>query len=107
MDNLPQVNHIDGNKQNNNLNNLEWVSAKTNMKHAIDSGLLIFNTTKIAEEKRKVVVQIDPNTNQIIAKYKSAHEASKITGFNRGNICSCCRGNGKLVNKYHWEYEVK
>jgi hypothetical protein len=37
--NLPQVNHIDGNKLNNNLNNLEWVCAKINKIHSYEIGL--------------------------------------------------------------------
>ena len=101
------VNHKDCNKLNNNVNNLEWVSYKENTNHARKNGLLKHNTKKIAEEKRKVVLQIDPITNRLIAKYNSAHEAAKITKTNRGNICSCCRGNGKIVNKYKWEYEIK
>lgn len=38
-DNLPTVNHIDGNKQNNNLDNLEWASLSRNAKNAYDIGL--------------------------------------------------------------------
>ena len=41
--NKPQVNHIDSNRSNNNINNLEWVTAKENTQHAIKAGRIVFN----------------------------------------------------------------
>lgn len=38
--NLPSINHIDGNKQNNNIENLEWCDQSHNMQHAFKIGLI-------------------------------------------------------------------
>jgi hypothetical protein len=52
--NLPQVNHKDGNKQNNHVENLEWCSASDNMKHSYDSGL---HERKLSPENVRFILE--------------------------------------------------
>lgn len=61
-----QINHKDGNKLNNTVENLEWVNAKQNQQHAIETGLRQFNKVYCFNRDKK-----------LIAVYKSVQEASK------------------------------
>lgn len=95
--NKPYVNHIDGNKLNNNLNNLERCSQKHNVRESIRLGL-----QKPYNEKK--VLQFDLSNN-FIKEWKSACEIQRKLNISQANISACCRGVRKTTGKYIWRFK--
>lgn len=87
-----QINHIDENKQNNNIENLELCDRTYNNN---------FGTR--TERCSKQVNQYDMD-GTLVATYPSAMEAARQTGFAQGYISSCCNGKYKSAYKFIWRY---
>ena len=90
--NLPQVNHRDENKLNNNVDNLEWCTNEYNINYGTRT-----------ERYSKPVLQYDLNGN-FIKEWKSVAECGR-NGYNQSHVGDCCRGERKTHKGFIWRYK--
>ena len=108
-ENKSDVNHMDKNKLNNYLSNLEWMTRQENNIHRCKG-------VKVTNNKNKEVLRIDKNTNEILEKYNSI-ELAGTWAFNNGYtktihngrnaIGNCVIGLSNIAYRFKWEYDNK
>ena len=82
--NLPQINHIDGDKNNNSVNNLEWCSSQKNMRHAFDSGLISVQNMSEGQKRRySNDSEIEKSKNRTAEMWRNPEYRNKVVQAHR------------------------
>lgn len=92
------VNHIDENRSNNKIENLEWVTHKENLNHS----LKLHNYEK-PNSLSKPILQISSNS---VKEFSSINYASKQTGISSHYIKKSCLNNIKTTDGTLWKYKI-
>lgn len=103
-----QINHIDENKANNALSNLNLMTPAENSNYGTRNKRVSISKTNLPSMSKKVG-QIDKTTGEIICIYPSIRETERLGNFDSGAVSACCknkymREGNNIYKNYIWKY---
>lgn len=102
IENKPEVNHIDGNKNNNSVDNLEWVTHTENVQNAIKRGTAYQNLSGNINPRCKKICQYNLDGN-LIKIWPSTRAPEYELGFGHQNIIRAIKNNS-IIYGFKWKY---
>lgn len=93
--NYSTVDHIDRNKENNNVENLRWADMSVQIQNR--------DTSKFKNNAKSKPVSQYTLDGKFVREWPSTHECGR-NGFNQGHVSSCCNGKRKQYKDFKWKY---
>ena len=103
--NLPIVNHIDENPQNNNATNLEWCDQKYNTNYGTSRQRSVMHTDFNARSKKQNKKIYQYSTKGVLVKVWNSRKEASESGFTGPSITRCAQGKRKTHKGYVWSFE--
>ncbi len=108
--NKPHINHINGIKHDNRIENLEWCTPSENELHSFrvlgkQHGRAWLGKHGALNASSKPILQYTKQ-NEPITEYPGQFEASRITGINNRDISACCTGKQKTAGGFIWKFKT-